>query len=180
MNRPQRTGRRSVVTRNRESIKMPRKKKSKTGRGPGRPKAAVDARRLATEMKDYHRALLGQRGEIDQKISAVGQAIAALGGPAPAAVSAVSAASAASAGGSVKRGPGRPKGSTSRKLRPGSLKDHIHKVLVASSTPVSLRDLTKRVIKSGYKTNSKTLGNQVSAAVASMRAKKAGRGLYTA
>ena len=80
----------------------------------------------------------------------------------------------------MKRGPGRPRGSTSRKLRPGSLKDHIHKVLVASSTPVSLRDLTKRVIKSGYKTKSKTLGNQVSAAVASMRAKKAGRGLYTA
>ena len=151
---------------------MPRKKK-KRGRKPGRPAAStgVDARRLAAEMKGYHRALLGQRNEIDQKINAVGQAITALAGSAPAATG---------AGGPVKRGPGRPHGSTSRKLRPGSLKDHIHRVLVASSTPVSLKDLTKRVIRSGYKTKSKTLGNQVSAAVASMRAKKAGRGLYTA
>ncbi|RJP41684.1 MAG: hypothetical protein C4547_01255, partial [Phycisphaerales bacterium] len=74
---------------------------------------------------------------------------------------------------------GRPPGSKSKGYRAGSLKDHIDRILRSAGGPVAIRDITRGVTKSGYKTKSKTLGNQVSAAIADMKVRKVGRGMYT-
>ena len=91
-------------------------------------------------------------------------------------------------GSGKRRGPGRPKGSGAGVARRGprpagtSLKDHLGKVLKASSKPIGVKDLTKKVVRGGYKTKSKNLPNQVSMALSQMvksrQAKKVSRGLY--
>ena len=125
-----------------------------------------DARQLITSMKSYHQGLVRHRTALDTEISAVAQAIEALGAPSPGA-------------------PARRRRARRRPLRRGnSLKEFIGKVLAASAKPMTVKDLGSRVVKAGYKTKSKNLGNQISMALAQMRkvkqVKKVSRGMYKA
>lgn len=176
---------------------MPRKKKGKRGRprksGSPRASSGLSSSRLASDLRAYHKDLSGRCDEIQREMSAIGDALSALGGAVP---------SAAPKRKSGKRGPGRPKGSGKRRgpgrpkgsgkragvarrgPRPAgtSLKDHLGKALMASSKPIGVKDLTAKVVRGGYKTKSKNLPNQVSMALSQMvksrQAKKVSRGLY--
>ncbi len=163
---------------------MPRKKTKSGSTGMG-GSLSGDARRLASEMKAYHRSLLTERTVIDQRLCAVGEAIEALGAPAPSVAAAApkkrgrGRPPGRSAGRPVGRPVGRPAGRRATAgTRPGSLKAHIGQVLTNAGAPVSVKDITRGVVRSGYKTKSKTLGNQVSAAISEMKLKKVGRGMY--
>jgi len=145
--------------------KKTRKKWGQKGRPTGMTVGiTADARRLASDMKTYHQSLLAERNAIEQRIEAVGEAITAMGMQAPAVAA-------------TKRGPKRARAAVAG-TRPGSLKAYIGEVLSKTGGPVSVKDITQGVVRAGYKTKSKTLGNQVSAAIAEMNVKKVGRGLY--
>jgi hypothetical protein len=181
---------------------MPRKKKR------GRPRKSAAARassgltssRLAADLRAYHKDLSGRCDALQQELSAIADALGALGGVAPSA--SPKRGPGRPKGSGKRRGPGRPKGSGKRRgpgrpkgsgakagvarrgPRPAgtSLKDHLEKALKASSKPIGVKDLTTKVVRGGYKTKSKNLPNQVSMALSQMvksrQAKKVSRGLY--
>ncbi len=140
-----------------------------------KPSGSGDAKRIASDIKAIHRTLVEQRNQMDGRIQAMEQAIAALTGETPSAAPRAAAAAPAQTG--ARRG--RPPGSRSQGYRDGSLKAYIDKVLRTSGAPVAIKDITRGVTKAGYRTKSKTLGNQVSAAIADMKVRKVGRGMYT-
>ncbi len=78
------------------------------------------------------------------------------------------------AGRRVPRGP--------RRVRSGSLKDYITRVLGSANGAMRLTDISRAVVKAGYPTRSRNLPNQVSMAMAAMAKKRlirrVGRGLY--
>lgn len=149
--------------------------------------APAEARRLTSDLQGYQKSLMSQRESLDRQIAAVAEAIQAMGA-APAAAAAPAGRRAGmggmrgaggmrAGGGAVRRGPGRPRGSRSG-ARAGSLKSYIADVLSKAGGPLSVKEITQGVLRSGYKSKSKTLGNQVSAAIAGMSLSKVGRGLY--
>lgn len=149
---------------------MPRKAKARKKKRTRKARAvsiggAADARRLVGGLKVYHRDLAAKLTSVQVEIDAVGRAIEAMGAAAPA----------AAAAGGARRGP---------RARGGSLKDCIGKVLEGSSKAMTVAQLGQGVLRSGYKTKSKNLGNQISMALAQMakkrQARKVARGLYSA
>ncbi len=155
-----------------------RKAKRKVGRPKGKKKArrAKVARRatrrpiargtagLIRQIQVYHRQLSAEQSDLEAQISAMDRAIEALGGSAK----------------TRPGGQGRRAG-TRRGIRPGSLKDHISKVLRRSKRAMTPGEVTKRLVQAGYKTKSKSLSNQVSNALGQMPGvKKVRRGLYRA
>lgn len=168
---------------------MPRKKRAYNESSS----VSAGAARLVGDLRAYHSQLVQQRAALDTEVDAITEALSAMGG-APA------------AGGGVRRGPGRPPGKrgpgrppgkrgpgrppgksstarkgTSKAHRPGSLKDCIMKVLGQSSGSVAVKDISKRLKNAGYKTKSKSLGNQVTMALREMPGvSKVGRGQYAA
>ncbi len=155
---------------------MPRKKATASIGG-------ATATRLVREMNAYHKDLASQCAVLQAEMDGIGAALSAMGAAAAA----------------PKRGPGRPKGSKAKKApaaapaaggksgrgrRPagGSLKDFIVKVLKDSSGTISVKNIAGGVKRSGYKTKSQNLGNQVSMAlielVKARKVKKVGRGQY--
>lgn len=169
---------------------MPRRKKKRRGRPRKNESSGLTSGRLASDLRAYYRDLERKCNEVQTEMSAIGEALAALGGEAPAAKRGPGRPK-----GSGKRKPGRPKGSTSKSKTKGaarrgprpagtSLKDHLEKVLKASANPVGVKDLTSKVQRSGYKTKSKNLSNQISMALSQMvndrQAKKVSRGMYAA
>ena len=161
--------------------KKTRKRKAK--RKVGRPKGSKKVRRakvarraahrpfargtagLIREMQVHHRQLSTQQADLEAQITAIGDAIQAVGGTAK----------------TKPAGKGR-RGSTRRGgPRPGSLKDYILRVLRGKARPVSPAKIAARVKKAGYKTKTKNLPNMVSNALGQIRGvKKVGRGLYRA
>ena len=174
---------------------MPRKKKRRRGRprksASARASSGLTSSRLASDLRAYHKDLSSRCDDIQQEMSAIADALGALGGAAPSAARTRKAGKRGPGrpkGSGKRRGPGRPKGSGAGVARRGprpagtSLKDHLGKVLKASSKPIGVKDLTKKVVRGGYKTKSKNLPNQVSMALSQMvksrQAKKVSRGLY--
>lgn len=85
-----------------------------------------------------------------------------------------------------KRGPGRPKGSTSKgakqeisRSRGDSLKTHIASVLREAGRPMEIKEITDAVLKNGFQTKNKSLAKTVSLTMKDIdEAKRVGRGTY--
>jgi hypothetical protein len=158
-----------------------------SGAKRGRPAKAVsmgsfdpDIGRAVSELQSLHGGLLAQRETIDSRIDAVANALAQLGaGAAVAARPRVNKPA-------VKK-LGRPAGSASRvKLGGGrreagnSLREYIVRALKASTSPMSVKDISTQVVKIGYQTSSKDLSKAVSNMLPQMKnqVKKVDRGTY--
>jgi len=155
---------------------VPRKRvrKRKRTQSPG---VGAGAARLVSDLRSYHATLASRRAALDQEITAVSDALSAMGGsgrsPGRPAASRGPARSAAKRRGSKAASP--------RAFRPGSLKDCIMKVLSRSNGPVAVKNIIPRVKTVGYKSKSKSLGNQVSMALREMPGvSRVGRGMYAA
>jgi hypothetical protein len=132
-------------------------------------------------LSSYRQQLLSEIAGLQQQANALSQAIAAMGGGAAAAVR--MPAMPAMPG----RRPGRPPGSGSsarlgggrQRAQKGSLKECIMRVLSESNGPVPVKEIIPGVKRVGYKTNSKSLGNQISMALRGMKqVKRVGHGMY--
>ena len=159
-------------------------KAKKTGRRPGRPKGArnkVAARskrstvrriqfsgdgpaRVLREMQAYHGALMAEHTSLQARMDALTNAMATLGTVTPAGPKRKT----------TKRG--RPAGSG---VRPGSLKDHIVRVMRQTTRPMGPRDISNKVLKAGFKTKAKDISKAVSNKLPELKnVKKVGFGLY--
>ena len=130
------------------------------------PVGTTCASGLLADMKAYHQQLAGEITGIQAKMAAVATAIQTMSG-------AVCTAGPATKPVPGRRGP-RPTGT--------SLKDFISSVLSSSPEPMAVKDLSTGVVRAGYETKSKNLGNQISMALMQMnrkkQVKKVARGLY--
>ncbi len=159
-------------------------KAKKTGRRPGRPKGvrntvAAQAKRSTVrgtklagdgparvlhEMQAYHSALMAEHTSLQARMDALTNAMATLGTVTPAGPKRKT----------NKRG--RPVGSG---VRPGSLKDHIVRVMRQTTKPLGPRDISKKVLKAGFKTKAKDISKAVSNKLPELKnIKKVGFGLY--
>ncbi len=140
-------------------------RRAKVARRAARRPLTRGAAGLIRELQVRQRQLSGQQAALEAQITAIDNAIQALGGAAKA----------------KPAGKGR-RGSTRRGgPRPGSLKDYILRVLRGKVRPMSPAKIAARVKKAGYKTKTKNLPNMVSNALGQIRGvKKVGRGLYRA
>lgn len=155
---------------------MPRGKKStkrkvvKRGRR-GRPRGGAARGSVSTglvrNIEQYRQELIGQRDAIDQKLSALDQALRAFSGGGARARAARAAA------------PARAEdGRAGAAFRPGSLKDYITQVLASGGTR-TVKDISQAVIDAGYKTKNRTLATSVGLALAEMpNVRKVSRGTY--
>ena len=106
-------------------------------------------------MKAFHRTLCVERDSMERQISAVAQALDALGIERPATARGGSTVKASSSGGSSGgstggRRRGRPRSvPTGGGGRPGSLKSHIWQVLSRAGGPVTVKDMANGIVKSG-------------------------------
>jgi len=115
--------------------------------------------------------LIAQRNALDEQLTAVDNALCAMG-TRPAAHAARRGPAAAPVGrrGGRGAGPGR---------RAGSLKEHIAGVLSSSGGPMAVKDITEGVRRGGYQTRNKTLAKSVGIALTQMpEVQKVGRGLF--
>ena len=132
----------------------------RVGRPAGRP-ATTGAGRLISEMQAYLRDLSTRRAALDAEMAAITTALEAMGRAVP--------------GAKARRGPGRPPGG---RMRPGSLKDFIVRVLKQRS-PMGPSEITAAVRKAGYKSTAKDLAKAVSNSLPEIKiVKKAGFGIY--
>ncbi len=143
----------------------------KAGRRPGSTAVLAvgdvsftDSANLLSGIQAYHEGLLARRDQIDLELSALGDALSALGS-----TQAVPAKSARQERG--RRGGG---------ARGGSLKSFILKVLARRSTPATPKEIASGVMRSGFKSRSKHLSTAVSNVLPELKAvKKVGFGLYS-
>lgn len=98
-------------------------------------------------LQAYAQQLVAHRAQIEAQLTAVQQALQAMGATAV-----------------VRRGPGRPRGGGPR---PGSLKDHIARVMSGRGV-MTVKDITDGVLASGYDTKNKTLAKSVGIALTEM------------
>ena len=146
-------------------------RKGKTGRRPGATAALAggdvsftDSANLLSGIQAYHEGLLARRDQIDREVSALGNALSALGS------TQVGSAK------SVRQKRGR-RGAGARE---GSLKSFILKVLARRSTPATPKEIASGVMRSGFKSRSKHLSTAVSNVLPELKAvKKVGFGLYS-
>jgi len=126
-------------------------KRAKGGRKPAAP-PMTSALASLTEARNH---LVTQRDALDGQIAVIERALTDLGGASPRAK--ISARAAQRPTGRGRRG-GR---------RPGSLKDRIASVL-AGKGAMAVKDITAAVMKTGYKTQNKTLAKSVGIALTQM------------
>lgn len=134
---------------------MPRPKSS----GGGTPSNVL------RELSQYRAQLMAQRAGLDEKLASIDRI---LGGGAPRTPAAAPAA--------AKRGRGGRRGR--RGPRAGSLKEYILNVLDQAGKPMRVTDIASAVVDAGYKSKNKTLAKSVGIALAQLKVKKYGRGLY--
>ncbi len=171
--------------------------KRKVRRGPGRPvgrpagstrvsAAASDpsARRVISEMRAYHGALVSQRSSLETQISSIENALMSMGAIGAGAPSGARRGrppgkrKAGRKGGVAGRKPGRP---VARASRDGSLKDTIVKVLKQRKRAMAPREIAAAVRSTGYTSKAKDLTKAVSNALLGLKTvTKQGRGLYRA
>ncbi len=146
-------------------------RKGNAGRRPGSTAVLAvgdvsftDSANLLSGIQAYHESLLARRDQIDREVSALGNALSALGS------TQVGSAK------SVRQKRGR-RGAGARE---GSLKDFILKVLGRRSTPVTPMEIAALVMRSGYKSRAKDLSTAVNSVLPELKAvKRVGFGLYS-
>lgn len=115
--------------------------------------------------------LLARQQSIAGQLRAIDQALAAFGVTAGRAVVPPAVAVA---------GRGRRRGPSPGTIRPGSLKDHIRRVLAGGGV-MAVKDIAAAVLRSGFKTKNKTLAKSVGIALAKMPGVvRVGRGKFRA
>jgi hypothetical protein len=115
-----------------------------------------------TSLQALYAELLAQRAGLDGQIAAVAGALRAIGTTVAAPQAAAFRAAKGGGGG----------------WRTGSLKDHIARVLRGGGV-MAVKDITSGVLKTGYKTNNKTLSKSVGIALTEMKGvTKLGRGQF--
>jgi hypothetical protein len=114
--------------------------------------------------------LLSQRAALDAAIAGLDQALATMG--APRAASMLARGAAPGVFGATRRR-GRP-------LKEDSLKNYIKRVLQNEPQGMRVKEIAQAVKRAGYQSASRSFGNQVSAALASMPSDlhKLGRGTF--
>jgi len=115
--------------------------------------AAAPVTNVVLNLTQARDELLAQRTALDEQITMIDRALAAMGSASP------------SAGRTRAAGPGR-RGRRGR--RSGSLKDVIGRVMAARKGPMEVKAITTAVMKSGYKTKNKTLAKSVGIALTQM------------
>ncbi len=146
-------------------------RKGKAGRRPGATAVLAvgdvsftGSANLLSGIQAYHESLLARRDQIDREVSALGNALSALG------------STQADPAKSVRQKRGR-RGAGARE---GSLKDFILKVLGRRSTPVTPMEIAALVMRSGYKSRAKDLSTAVNNVLPKLKAiKRVGFGLYS-
>jgi len=124
----------------------------------------TDSANLLSGIQAYHENLLARRDQIDLELSALGNALSALG---------------SAQTGPAKSG-GQKRGRRGKGAREGSLKSFIVKVLDRQSTPATPKEIASKVMRSGYKSRAKDLTKAVSNALPELKAiKKVGFGRYS-
>ena len=124
----------------------------------------TDSANLLSGIQAYHEGLLARRDQIDREVSALGNALSALGSAQAVPTNSVRQVR-------VRRGGG---------ARDGSLKSFILKVLGSRSTPATPKEIAARVMSSGYSSRAKYLSTAVNNALPELKAvKKVGFGLYS-
>ncbi len=146
-------------------------RKGKAGRRPrattvlaGGDVSFTDSANLLSGIQAYHEGLLARRDQIDREVSALGNALSALG----------------STQASPARAVGQKRGRRGAGAREGSLKSFIVKVLGRRSTPATPMEIASMVMRSGFKSRSKHLSTAVSNVLPELKAvKRVGFGLYS-
>ena len=146
-------------------------RKGRPGRRPaataapsGGDMSFTDSANLLSGIQAYHENLLARRDQIDLELSALGNALSALG---------------SAQTGPAKSG-GQKRGRRGKGAREGSLKSFIVKVLDRQSTPATPKEIASKVMGSGYKSRAKDLTKAVSNALPELKAiKKVGFGRYS-
>ena len=136
-------------------------RKTATKKAAGEGSSFADAAGILNSIQAYHGDLLVRRDQVDREISALDDALVALG---------------SKQNGVARRvvQTRRPKG-----MREGSLKDFIIKVLGRQSTPATPKEIAIKVIRAGYKSNAKNLNTVVSVALPKIKkVKRVGFGNY--
>ncbi len=137
---------------------VPKKKRASVARPAGRTAASGLGGALAS-MKAYRDHLSARRLEINNRMQAIDDALAAMGSGAAKPVVA------------RRRRGSRPRG--------GSLKDYIARVLRGLVRGKSVGDIATAVKKAGYKSRDKRLNHSVGKALADMKnVTRVGRGVY--
>ena len=156
---------------------MPRRKKRKVRKarstgastkpttGKAKPRAAGspgpgvgDHRSVVRHMQAYRAKLVSERDALTRQLEAIDRALATMGGASPA---------------------GRPRGKAAAGGRPGSLKDHITRVLESTGQPMRVAEITDSVLASGFQTKNQTLAKSVGVALTQMsNVKKVSRGVF--
>lgn len=155
-------------------------------RGSSASLAAVSVEALQSELARRAKAagkLYALRDRALAKVAEIEAKIRAAGAPLDSARPAAASAGSAPAVGVARRGPGRPKGSKTRRGRGGnamSLVSSLQALLTGKSMGVN--EMTKAVQEAGYKSNSKTFRTIVNQALIKHtdKFKKVSRGVYTA
>ena len=158
------------ASKKRKAAKAKSKKKKAAARATTAPIRAsstgVSGRKeIIAKMKAHQSDLLAQRRSLTGQMDALARAINAIDGATPT---------------RGTRSSGKKRGRPVKAVgRAGSLKSYIDRVLRESSKPMSLKDIGKRVKKSGYKSKAKDLTNAVSNALPGLKkVKRVGYGTY--
>lgn len=126
--------------------------------------SGAGASHLLSGMRDYHDELVAKRDQIDRELSAINDAMTALGEVPPA------------SRGSVRGR--RPRGAGGH--RDGSLKSFIVNVLGRQSTPATPKEIAAKVVQAGYKSRAQDLTKAVSNALPELNeVKRVGFGKYS-
>jgi len=135
------------------------------GRPPGRVAATTGgAAHLLGGMQQYRDELMSRRDQIDRELSAIGDAMAALGSaPAPA-----------------RGGAGAKRARRGAGHRDGSLKSFIVSVLGRYNSPATPKEIAAKVMQAGYKSKAVDLTKAVSNALPELNeVKRIGFGKYS-
>jgi hypothetical protein len=138
-----------------------------TRRAPGRPAKATIGRqthdgrlRLLQELQVARADLAAQAAELNTQLMGLDEVLALLGGPAR-----------------IDVAPGMRAGR--RISAPGTLREHIERVLHARRGPLHVREITTAVLRAGFKSRDKALTRSVGKTLRRMpNVVKAGRGTY--
>ncbi len=148
----------------------------------GRTSRAGNQTGVLPSLTTAYRDLLDQRDEIDRQIAALEHAITTMQGSASnGTVVGISGArrSRPVARRQSRRGPGRPRGSTAKGYRKGSVKALIVDTLSARGKAMRVPEVAKAILAAGYKTKNQTFAKSVGIAMTEMpEVKRVARGVY--
>jgi hypothetical protein len=135
--------------------------------------AAAGGDGFGRQLAAYRNTLMSQRTALDAAIAGLNQALAAMGSPVGTTAAYTRSARGTPGAVAAPRRRGRP-------LKAGSLRNYITGVLRNQPGGMQVKAIAEAVKRAGYKSTSRSFGNQVSAALAAMRSdvQKLGRGQF--